>query len=70
MFSAFTTMSRRRLNASLFDWMKSFGPFSPSTAAAWLIVQVALVDCDCNFDICEISAFGPPAKPMRQPVIA
>jgi hypothetical protein len=39
--------------------MKSCGPFSAATAAAWLIEHVCVVDCDWIMFIAAISGFGP-----------
>ncbi len=50
--------------------MKSCGPVSASTAAAWLTLLVLLVDWLCSLSIALVIASGAPAKPMRQPVIA
>ena len=41
-----------------------------TVAAACAIEQGLLVDCDWSLAIALISHGGPPAKPMRQPVIA
>ena len=50
--------------------MKSCGPVSAASAAAWLIEEVFEVDWLCSLSSALISAVGPPAKPMRQPVMA
>ncbi len=50
--------------------MKSCGPVSASSAAAWLIELGLEVDCPCSLSMARISVVGAPAKPMRQPVIA
>jgi hypothetical protein len=50
--------------------MESCGPFSASTAAAWLIEDGLVVDWLCSLSIALMSGTGAPAKPMRQPVIA
>ena len=42
---------------------------SAAVAAACAIEHGLDVDCDCNLDIALISHAGPPAKPIRQPVI-
>ncbi len=50
--------------------MRSCGPFSASTAAAWLMRTVLDVLWLCSLSIALISDLGAPAKPMRQPVMA
>ena len=54
-------MSRRSLNTWALRGMKSCGPFSASTAAAWLIELVWVTDCDWIMLMALISAGGPPA---------
>ena len=63
------TKSRRALNTSLWAGMKSWGPLSASTAAAWLIEEGLVVLWDCTLAMALINAAGPPAKPIRQPVM-
>ena len=41
--------------------MKSIGPFSAATDAAWLIEQGLDVLCDCTLAIALINCTGPPA---------
>ena len=50
--------------------IESCGPFSASTAAAWLMLLVPLVLWLCSLSIALISGSGAPANPMRNPVIA
>jgi uncharacterized membrane protein (GlpM family) len=68
-FSISTTRSRRCLKLALCFGMKSLGPLSASTDAAWLIEHAFDVDCDWMVVIALISSVGPPAKPIRQPVM-
>ena len=56
-------------NASLRAIRKLWSPLSAAVAAACAIEQGLEVDCDCSFDIALISHAGPPAKPIRQPVM-
>ncbi len=49
--------------------MKSCGPFSAATAAAWLIDDVCVVDCDWIMFMAAISGCGPAPQPTRQPVM-
>ncbi len=41
--------------------MKSCGPSSAATAAAWLMEEALVVECDWIADIALMSGFGPPA---------
>ena len=50
--------------------MKSWVPFKASTAAHCEMEVALVADCDCSLAIALISKDGPPAKPMRQPVMA
>ena len=68
--NAATTVSRRVLKAALRAARKPWSPFSASTAAAWLIEAGFEVLCDWIIAIALINGSGPPAKPMRQPVMA
>ena len=45
-------------------------PLSAATAAAWLTEDGFEVDWDWTMPMPRISSFGPPANPIRQPVIA
>ncbi len=49
--------------------MKPEGPVSASTAAAWLIDEGFEVLWDWTLEMALISSAGPPAKPIRQPVM-
>jgi hypothetical protein len=49
--------------------MKSFGPLSASTAAHCDTAAGFEVDCDWIIAIALIKGSGPPAKPMRHPVM-
>ncbi len=48
----------------------SCGPSSAAAAAAWPTVEMPAETWPCTVTIALISARGPAAKPMRQPVIA
>ena len=63
-------MSRLALKVSARSIMKSCGPSSAASAAAWLIEHGLDVLCDCTLAIALIKALGPPAKPIRHPVMA
>ena len=69
LLSAAATRSRRTLKTALWAAMKSCGPDKASTAAAWLTDEGLEVLCDCTFAMALMSGAGPPAKPMRQPVM-
>ena len=60
-FSIPTTRSRRVLYTARISPMKSCGPVSASTAAAWLTEEVFEVDWLCSLSIARISVAGPPA---------
>ncbi|MNN44537.1 hypothetical protein D3C81_1588310 [compost metagenome] len=60
LFSAVTTASRRDWNTRLRSAMKSCGPVSASSAAAWLIDDGFDVLCDCSLTIVLTSAAGAP----------
>src|SRR5258705_11726316 len=64
-----TARSRRSLNILLFMGMKSCGPLRASTEAHCEIDDGFEVDCDWMVAIALISSAGPPAEPMRQPVM-
>ena len=69
LFNRSISMSRRSLKASARGAMKSCVPLSAAFAAAWAIEFGFEVLCDCKLVIALMSGAGPPAKPMRQPVI-
>ena len=56
-----TMRSRRRLKTSAFLGMKSCGPFSASTAAAWLMEAVWVTDCDWIMLMALINGSAPAA---------
>ena len=60
-FSIDTTRSRRVSNAALRSGMKSWVPFSASTAAHWLMLAGLDVVWLATFRIRSISGLGPPA---------
>ena len=53
------TTRSRRFEHLVVGAIKSCGPFSASTAAAWLIDDVCVDDCDCTTVIALISSTGP-----------
>ena len=58
-FSIETTRSRRPWNSVWKPGMKSWGPFSASTAAHWLIDEALVADWLCSLAIALISGSGP-----------
>ena len=60
-FSIDTMRSRRCLKMATFLGMKSVGPLSAATEAAWLIELAFDVLCDCTVIIESISFCGPAA---------
>ena len=61
LFKLLTTKSLLSLNASDLSWIKSWGPFKASTAAAWLTDEGLDVDWDWIFLIALIISFEPAA---------
>ena len=64
-----TTRSRRSLKIALLRAIWSRLPFNAATAAHWLIVEAQLVLYEVIMLMASINSTGPPANPMRQPVM-
>ncbi len=50
----------RRAKASASSRTQALPPVSAATAAAWLMLDGLVVDCDCSARIAVISSAGPP----------